>query len=105
MDKRFDCLDSWRGTLVLSVIFSHTKELGFRSIGCHMGVMGFFSLSSFLLTYRLIKQYENANLKDIIKYTINYAITKYFVYIFHMLFSDLLISYILRALLLHHKIP
>ncbi len=77
--KKFDFLDTFRGILTLSVIFTHTNTGVFVLHGFYLGVIGFFLLSSFLLTYRLLVQYEKAvTYHEIFKITINYFITRLF---------------------------
>ena len=76
----FEYFDSFRGILCISVILFH-DGLSLQTLdGFNFGVMGFFILSSFLLTYRLLKQYENVGmkLKMIVQITINYIITRLF---------------------------
>ena len=76
---RFDYFDSFRGILCLSVMIFHLGLETYTLHGFHFGVIGFFVLSAFLLTYRLIKQYESANsILTILKLTVNYAIMRFF---------------------------
>ena len=59
--ENFEFLNSFRGLLSLSVIIFHVNPDSFKLVhGVYFGVIGFFILSSFLLTYRLIIQYEQA---------------------------------------------
>ena len=85
---RFDYFDSFRGILCLSVMIFHLGLETYTLHGFHFGVIGFFVLSAFLLTYRLIKQYESANsILTISKITINYGIMRFFrIYIPYILF-------------------
>jgi peptidoglycan/LPS O-acetylase OafA/YrhL len=82
--KNFDFLDSFRGLAALAVLLSHTRwhfeDFQFLMSGYYFGVVLFFLLSAFLLTYRLIIQYEaaNYNIHKIIQVTINYLITRFF---------------------------
>ncbi len=78
-----DFLDSIRGLAALSVIFEHTTrffEYFDLLLGKKFGVPTFFLLSAFLLTYRLIIQYESANynIRTILRVTANYFITRFF---------------------------
>ncbi len=77
--KRFECFDSFRGLMCIGVILYHQGLERYTFHGFHFGVMGFFILSSFLLTYRLIKQYESTKcVQNIFKITINYTIMRIF---------------------------
>ena len=81
--KNFEFLDSFRGLACLSVMINHSffhyERFSLMS-GFYFGVIAFFLLSAFLLTYRLIIQYEAANYKlhTIIQVTVNYFITRFF---------------------------
>ena len=76
---RLEYFDSFRGLLCISVILRHQHFETYTLNGFHLGVIGFFILSSFLLTYRLIKQYESAqSINNIARITINYAIMRFF---------------------------
>ena len=89
--ERLEFLDSFRGVLCISVLLSH-YDIGSETLsGFFLGVIGFFILSSFLLTHRLIKQYENAkNIHQIINITINYFIMRFFrIYVPYMIFCIL----------------
>lgn len=55
---RWVFLDSYRGLLAISVVLFHLNLDNVTFNGSLFGVPGFFLLSSFLLTYRMIKQYE-----------------------------------------------
>ena len=81
--KNFDYLDTYRGLCAVSVIIGHSNGfLGeFKIISpFYFGVVNFFLLSSFLLTYRLIIQFENAalNRASILQTIINYFISRFF---------------------------
>ncbi len=82
--RNFDFLDSYRGLAALSVVLTHSSLFfeGFHWIihALYFGVVSFFLLSSFLLTYRLIIQYEAANYDTrlIIRITRDYVITRFF---------------------------
>jgi peptidoglycan/LPS O-acetylase OafA/YrhL len=58
--NNFDFLDGYRGFLVLTVI-AHHFDLYFEiinGIGYRIGVLGFFMLSAYLLTYRLLIDFD-----------------------------------------------
>ena len=82
--RHFGFLDSFRGLAAISVICQHT--FSFIDAPHHImngllfGVNAFFLLSAFLLTYRLIVQYENAgnNLKKLVEVTIKYMVVRFF---------------------------
>ena len=81
--KNFDFLDSFRGLAAISVVIGHSffHYEGFSFVsGFYFGVISFFLLSAFLLTYRLIIQYEAANyhIRSILQVTVNYFITRFF---------------------------
>ena len=77
--QKIDFLDSFRGILALSVVFSHTGTNPWLIHGLLFGVIGFFLLSAFLLTFRLIKQYENTSSpQELFKITVNYFVTRTF---------------------------
>lgn len=90
MMERFEYFDSFRGILCISVIVFHQGLEAFTFNGFNFGVMGFFILSSFLLSFRLIKQYESATSVDkIIQITINYAIIRLFrIYFPYLIFCS-----------------
>ena len=58
----FEFLDGFRGALALWVLIHHLELRGdlkyFYLTGYYIGVVGFFILSSFLLTYRLLCQFN-----------------------------------------------
>jgi peptidoglycan/LPS O-acetylase OafA/YrhL len=85
---RFNVLDGFRGTLVLSVVLQHlvgTFQLPgeyqiFNAMGGNYGVPSFFVLSAFLLTY---KQFElmnksNGTAREILSIIIKYLIRRFF---------------------------
>ena len=90
--KNFDFLDSYRGLAAISVAFSHAIfHLGDFPImdGFYFGVISFYLLSAFLLTYRLVIQYDSAgfDIRFIIRITINYFITRFFrIYVTYVIF-------------------
>ena len=81
--KMFDFLVSYRGLAATSVIFQHLAYFS-KSYdvmhGFYFGVVSFFALSAFLLTYRLITLYERAgsSLLRIAQITVNYSIMRFF---------------------------
>lgn len=100
--KKFDALNGYRGLLAILVLLHHTsydlKLKGdydlLKGIGYYAGVIGFFILSAFLLTYRLTIDLEaSSNYKEIIKVILKYAIRRFFrIYVPFVLFCLLLKS-------------
>jgi peptidoglycan/LPS O-acetylase OafA/YrhL len=88
MIKKIDFLDSFRGLLAVSVVFDHLLRLSAYLIW-PQPVINFFLLSSFLLTYRLMKQFEKVtDSKEIFRISINYFIMRTFrIYIPYVLFA------------------
>jgi peptidoglycan/LPS O-acetylase OafA/YrhL len=82
--NRFDFLDSLRGLAAYSVVLEHSKlffeNFDWLTDGVFFGLVVFFVLSSFLLTYRLIIQYEAANYSTlaIVKVTLSYFVMRFF---------------------------
>ena len=83
-----DFLDGYRGSLAYWVFLHHAKTLGhldcdydyFFMTGYYIGVVGFFLLSSYLLTYRLLdelKENGDSNIKIMLIF-INYFIRRFF---------------------------
>lgn len=78
--NRFEFLDAYRGSLALIVVVAHAKE-GLSCIFLDVvgnlaqkySISGFFLLSSFLLTYRLLKDLHKQNSSIIL------AVLKYFI--------------------------
>lgn len=76
----FEYLDGYRGILALIVACAHTIYYSAKSelvnflntISQSVGVYGFFVLSSFLLTYRLLKEFQE-------KKTVTISILNYFI--------------------------
>ncbi len=101
-NTRFQSLDGFRGTLVLSVVLEHLtvfrqvveKDNIFTSLGTYYGVSSFFVLSAFLLTYKVfsLMNETNGSLKEIGKITINYIIRRFFrIYVPYFFFITVLI--------------
>ena len=82
MIQNFDFLDSFRGLAAICVIIGHLFLYGLnvRVLEGTSGVIMFFQLSAFLLTYRLIAHYDEAghNVRRIAQVTINYFIMRFF---------------------------
>ncbi len=78
--KNFDFLDAYRGIAILAVVCQHAEEFTTKEKtynGGGFGVPAFFQLSAFLLTYRMLVQYEKNKARGEIK---NLKLTlKYFV--------------------------
>jgi peptidoglycan/LPS O-acetylase OafA/YrhL len=104
--SRFTVLDGIRGFLAISVVFHHTAyDLDlkgdysiFKGIGYWAGVIGFFVLSSFLLTYRLFVELENENAanngKTFLQVIIHYFLRRLFrIYLAFMTFCTVLKQY------------
>lgn len=83
-DDRFNFLDGYRGSLAIIVVMVHSSG----TVGTHYSGMlspisqkysiaGFFLLSSFLLTYKLIKDLHKPNVKILITF-IQYFIRRIF---------------------------
>ena len=96
--NRFDFLDGYRGSLALIVVISHS----YNGIDCRIlrtlasgsqkyAVVGFFLLSSFLLTFRLLKDfYQEKSSKLLI--VLCYFIRRFFrIYVVYVLFACLVI--------------
>lgn len=83
----FEPLNGLRGFLAFIVLMSHSSNdfgLGcdyilFIGAGYYVGVIGFFVLSAFLLTHRLIVDLENTqNIKESVFVCIKYMIRRFF---------------------------
>jgi peptidoglycan/LPS O-acetylase OafA/YrhL len=65
LSKKFDFLDGYRGFCALIVVLHHMTQyfgikgdfLVLRNTGFYFGVVGFFVLSSFLLTYKMLSDF------------------------------------------------
>ena len=94
--NRFDFLDGYRGLLCLLVIMQHSQGFYslsgdyeiFKRVGLYVGVSGFFILSSFLLTYRLLIEFQKAsNTAQSLLVFIKYSIRRFFrIYVTFFLF-------------------
>lgn len=80
---RFEFLDGYRGTLALVVVLVHAS--GLLGNNCYAflaplsqkySIAGFFLLSSFLLTYRLIREFHKPN-SDVLLATLQYFIRRF----------------------------
>lgn len=93
---RFEFLDGYRGFCAIIVCISHminfyplTGEFAILTYtGYFIGVAGFFVLSSFLLTYRMMKEFYRENsFLSCISIVIQYAIRRFFrIYIPYFIF-------------------
>ncbi len=83
--EKIDFLDGFRGTLAIWVLMMHSTyalkvNKYFRGTGSYIGVPCFFILSSFLLTYRLLNQFNNDKNKEIFKNKKNLHSTRKLLY-------------------------
>ena len=96
--KRFDFLDNYRGLMALSVLLTHAGIAQYSLLSGHLfGVICFFLLSSFLLTYQMIDQFKSKiNVMEALKLTIVYFIRRFFriyiPYVFVMLVYKFLVD-------------
>lgn len=94
--RRWDYLDGYRGSLALIVVIIHSTkhnncELANLTLGYSQSysIAGFFMLSAFLLSYRLLKDFikANGNLKRYLLFTLKYFIRRFFrIYLYYILF-------------------
>jgi peptidoglycan/LPS O-acetylase OafA/YrhL len=85
-ESRLGFLDGYRGSLALVVIVTHVKSDGYCELfniiyGIHRtyAVDGFFVLSSFLLTYRLLTELRKASsLKQELSIVLKYCVRRFF---------------------------
>lgn len=93
--ERFDFIDGYRGSLVLIVLIIHCKinencELVNLTLGYSQSysIAGFFMLSAFLLTYRLLNDFYKAEkFQEFIIELVKYIIRRFFrIYVFYVLF-------------------
>ena len=103
VNNRVDFLDGYRGTLALWVFIHHCNYFAklegdysfFHFTGYYIGVVGFFILSSYLLTYRLLKEMDKSNcLKGDIIIFIKYGIRRFFRIYIPFVFMCGLIKYV-----------
>ena len=104
--SRFEYLDGYRGFLVVVVILQHLQHANrmrgeymiFQRTGTYIGVVGFFVLSAFLLTYRLFHLYvtipSGASLPvrcfHIVRLTVRFFIGRFFrVYMPYLVYVSL----------------
>ncbi|CAF0913166.1 unnamed protein product [Brachionus calyciflorus] len=83
-EKHFGYLDGYRGFLAIFVVITHSKMTSKCELvdfifvrGEQVAVNGFFVLSAFLLTYLLIKDFENSS-KPILLTILKYFIRRFF---------------------------
>ena len=83
-ETRFDFLDGYRGSLALFVVIAHAPKhsscpflQSFSLIVDRYSISGFFLLSSFLLTYRLLKDFHKPN-SNIALSILQYSIRRFF---------------------------
>lgn len=94
-EPRWQFLDGYRGSLALIVAITHSR----LNLDCEIinltisysqtySIAGFFMLSSFLLTYRLLNDFAKASTASLlILISIKYAIRRFFrIYIYYVLF-------------------
>ncbi len=110
---RFQFFDGYRGFCVIVVILQHTLNANknisnpmvsgeyeiFRWTGTYVGVVGFFLLSSFLLTYRLFHLYSSISFSNgarawvlqMIRITVRFLFGRFFrVFMPYMIYVTLL---------------
>jgi peptidoglycan/LPS O-acetylase OafA/YrhL len=96
-NNKIDVLDGFRGILAITVVIQHTIahfNLGgdyraFDGTGYYVGVISFFILSAFLLTYKMFGQMmkSNGSKKEIIFIILKYFIRRFFrIYIPYVVF-------------------
>ncbi len=94
--KNFAFLDAYRGLAVLSVVCQHTELVTTRTKlyqGGWFGVTAFFQLSAFLLTYRLIVQYERAH--KLFHVTLKYIVMRFCrIYLTYLVFCVIHFVYV-----------
>lgn len=97
---RFDYLDGYRGTLALMVVIAHSHQLVNvkileydEGITHSYAIAGFFMLSAFLLTFRLLEDFRKCqNLKSIIICTLKYFTRRFVrIYIYYLFYCSLAI--------------
>ena len=98
--NRFDHLDGYRGLLAIFVVITHCVwdfELTgdyrvMQMYGYLIGVTGFFGLSAFLLTYRLLKDFNEAQSNiDAVIIVAKYFLKRFFrIYITFLIYCTLI---------------
>lgn len=88
--NRFNFLDGYRGSLALVVIISHScqspESMILANFSQKYAISGFFLLSSFLLTYRLLNDFYKKKSYKIFA-ILQYLIRRFFrIYIIYVLF-------------------
>lgn len=108
---RFQFLDGYRGSLALIVLIIHCKvhencELvnSLEGYSQSYSIAGFFMLSAFLLTYRLLKDlYKSTTTRELILQLAKYFIRRFFrIYVFYVLFYTIF-KYILPFVRAIHR--
>ena len=112
---KFDFLDGLRGSFALWVLIFHksqnidnfqkTDYYYFYLTGYFIGVVGFFILSSFLLTYRLLIEFHDENKSNQISLiTLKYFIRRFFrIYLPYIFYVSLVKS--VSFIKFHGKLP
>ena len=95
-NNRWEFIDGYRGSLALIVVIIHSRvndkcEIVNITHGYSQSysIAGFFMLSAFLLTYRLLKDFTKANRdpKQYLLHTLKYFIRRFFrIYLYYILF-------------------
>ena len=107
VSNRFELLDGFRGILAISVVLQHNTEWShfwsnspgeykmFLHVGSNFGVISFFLLSSFLLTYKMLANLYNlkGGFMNIFKIFLKYLIRRFFrIYVPYFIFCCFLYS-------------
>lgn len=94
-ESRFDFLDGYRGSLAFTVLVIHSRihencEIVniFYGFSQSYAIAGFFMLSAFLLTYRLLAEFsKTSDPFQFLLYTVKFFIRRFFrVYLYYILF-------------------
>ena len=97
--KTFDFLDTYRGFAAFMVVVVHVAENQGHTTMFHaffVAVPAFFQLSAFLLTYRLIIQYEHAGSKfsKLFQITLKYMVIRFFrIYLTFVIYCAITFAY------------
>lgn len=94
-NDRFAFLDGFRGTLALVWVLHHISVIlefpmldVFSTIAQRYAITGFFLLTSFLLTYRLLKEFHQKPNSNIFITTVQFSIRRFFrVYVVVVIFA------------------